>query len=151
RIRNTMRYLLGNLNDFDPVKDRVPFEKMPKLDQWALMRLNQVIEQCTQAYDNYGFFKVYHTLNTFFTVDLSSTYLDILKDRMYTGRKDGLKRRASQTVFYELLTHLTRLMAPILTFLAEETHDFIPGAKAESVFLENFPEPRPEWHKPGLL
>ncbi len=140
RIRNTMRYLLGNLNDFDPKKDEVPFEKMPSLDQWALLKLNNLIKDCTVAYDNYDFFKVYHALNVFFTVDLSAMYLDVLKDRMYTARKDGNRRRSSQTVFYKILFNLTGLMAPILTFLAEEVNDFLPGEKSESVFLRSFPK-----------
>lgn len=141
RIRNTMRYLLGNLNDFDPKNDSIEFSKMPEIDRWVLLKLDQLIRDCTEAYDNYNFFKVYHALNVFFTVDLSATYLDMLKDRMYTGRKNGLARRSSQTVFYKLLNNLTGLMAPILTFLAEEVNDFLPGEKAESVFLRDFPKP----------
>ncbi|MEK6554280.1 MAG: class I tRNA ligase family protein, partial [Bdellovibrionota bacterium] len=141
RIRNTMRYLLGNLNDFDPKKDSVEFSKMPEMDQWAMLRLDQLIRECTTAFDNYNFFKVYHALNVFFTVELSATYMDMLKDRMYTGKKTGNSRRSSQTVFYKLVTNLTGLMAPILTFLAEEVNDYLPGEKTESVFLREFPKP----------
>lgn len=150
RIRNTMRFLLGNLNDFDHKKDLVAASEMPALDQWTLSRLNAVIRSTTQAYDNYNFFKIYHALNMFFTVELSSFYLDLLKDRLYTGRKDGLARRSSQTVFYHLLQNLTGLMAPVLSFLADEVHKFIPGEEPESVFLKDFPEPNPEWDKPEL-
>lgn len=142
RIRNTMRYLLGNMNDFDPKKDSIEFAQMPAIDRWALLKLDQLIRDCTAAYDSYNFFKVYHALNVFFTVDLSATYLDILKDRMYTGKKNGVARRASQTVFFEMLRALTGLMAPILTFLAEEVNEYLPGEKSESIFLKEFPKPR---------
>ncbi|MCB0351651.1 MAG: class I tRNA ligase family protein, partial [Bdellovibrionales bacterium] len=145
RIRNTMRFLLGNLHDFDPAKDAVPFAKMPPLDRWALCHLNNTIAQVTEAYDKYDFFKVYHALNVFFTVDLSAFYLDILKDRLYTGKQDGLKRRSSQTVLFELITNLTRMLAPILSFLSEETYQYVPGAKKESIFLEKFPTANKEW------
>ncbi|MCB0357421.1 MAG: isoleucine--tRNA ligase, partial [Bdellovibrionales bacterium] len=120
RIRNTMRFLLGNLCDFDPQTDVVAYKDMTVLDQWALARFNELIEKVTEAYENYNFYKVYHHLNQFFTVDLSATYLDILKDRLYTWKKAGKARRASQTVIYYLLQDLSILMAPILSFLAEE-------------------------------
>jgi isoleucyl-tRNA synthetase len=145
RIRNTMRFLLGNLYDFDPAKDKVDFEKMPEIDRWALIKLNELIEKVTEAYESYNFYKVYHALNHFFTVELSATYLDILKDRLYTGKTTGLKRRSSQTVIYELLTHLTRMMAPILSFIAEETYRYIPGVDQSSIFLEPFPKPNKQW------
>jgi isoleucyl-tRNA synthetase len=150
RIRNTMRFLLGNLQDFNPDQDAVEFAKMPPLDQWALCHLNKTVQKVTEAYEQYNFYEIYHALNVFFTVDLSAFYLDVLKDRLYTGKKNGLKRRSSQTVFYHLLTHLTRMLAPILSFLAEETHKFLPGQKAESVFLESFPKARAEWTSPAL-
>ncbi len=145
RIRNTMRFLLGNLHDFDPQKDAVAFKDMPELDRWALIRMNRLIENCTKAYEEYNFFKVYHALNTFFTVELSSIYLDILKDRLYTGRTDGNARRSSQTVFYELTQTLCSLMAPVLSFLSEEVYQHIPHKKQESVFLTDFPKANPEY------
>jgi isoleucyl-tRNA synthetase len=150
RIRNTMRFLLGNLSDFNPETDRVPFKKMPPLDRWALCHLNNTIKEVTAAYEGYDFFKVYHNLNVLFTVDLSAFYLDVLKDRLYTGKANGVKRRASQTVLYELLSNLTRMLAPILSFLAEETHRYLPGKKSDSVFLETFPKVSSEWVEPGL-
>lgn len=145
RFRNTMRFLLGNLSDFDPHKDQVPFNKMTILDQWALGRLNDLIRKTTTAYENYEFYKVYHALNVFFTVDLSAGYLDMLKDRLYTWKKTGTERRASQTVIYILTEHLARIMAPITSFLAEETLSYLPGQKTESVFLLDFPKAHPEW------
>ncbi len=151
RIRNTLKFLLGNLSDFDPQKDKIDFLKMPDIDQWALIKLNELIEQTTTSYNEYNFYKVYHALNNFFTVDLSATYLDILKDRLYTAKTDGLKRRSSQTVIYELLNNLTVLMAPILTFIAEETYKYIPGSKLESVLLVDFPKANPQWKNPELM
>ncbi|MEQ1665712.1 MAG: isoleucine--tRNA ligase, partial [Bdellovibrionales bacterium] len=152
RIRNTMRFLIGNIHDFDPDKNSVDFKNMPELDRWALVRLNDVIKKATEAYENYDFFKVYHSLNQFFTTELSATYLDILKDRLYTGKKDGVARRASQTVFYQLLLNLSGLMAPILSFLSEEVYGYLPtsskinAAKKESVFLTSFPKVQAEWY-----
>src|SRR5262249_1697380 len=93
RFRNTIRFLLGNLHDFDPENDRVAHAQMTPLDQWALHQLQQLIDKCTAAYDEFEFYKVYHALNVFFAQELSATYLDILKDRLYTSRATGLKRR----------------------------------------------------------
>ncbi len=145
RFRNTIRFLLGNLNDFDPAKDQVAYKDMTPLDHWALNQLNSLIEKTTAAYDNYEFYKVYHGLNTFFAIDLSATYLDILKDRLYTGKVDGPKRRAAQTVLFQTLNALCGIMAPIASFLAEETYSYLPGAKKESVFLTDFPVASEEW------
>lgn len=150
RFRNTIRFMLGNLQDFDPQKDRVEYSKLTSLDQWALAQLAQVIEKCHEAYTKFEYYKVYHALNNFFTVDLSATYLDILKDRLYTSKKEGLKRRSSQTVLFELLHSLCSLMAPIASFLAEETYSYIPGEKKTSVFLAGFPEAKKEWQRPEL-
>lgn len=150
RFRNTIRFMLGNLSDFDPQKDRVDFKDMTPLDRWALHQLHALIEKCQSAYENFEYYKVYHALNHFFTVDLSATYLDILKDRLYTGKVDGVKRRGAQTVIHQTLTALTSLMAPILTFLAEETHEYLPGRTAESVLLTDFPTAEPQWHQPDL-
>jgi isoleucyl-tRNA synthetase len=150
RLRNTMRFLLGNMADFDYQKDKVEVEAMPKLDQWALHSLNQLVESCTKHYEEYNFYKVYHALNLFFTVDMSAFYLDILKDRLYTWKKDGVERRASQTVIYEILWSTSRLMAPILSFLAEEVYGFFPGKTEESVFLTDFPTTNPKWNNPQL-
>nr|HMN67689.1 class I tRNA ligase family protein [Bdellovibrionales bacterium] len=145
RFRNTIRFLLGNLNDFDPAKDRVAYQDMTPLDHWALNQLHGLITKSTEAYDAYEFYKVYHALNNFFATDLSATYLDILKDRLYTGKVDGVKRRAAQTVIYDIVTALCGVMAPIASFLAEETYGYLPGEKKESVFLTDFPVPPNEW------
>ena len=146
RIRNTMRFLLGATFDFDPAKDAVPYEKMTALDQWALGRLFDLNQKLTSAYDEYAFYKVYHGLNTFFTVDLSATYLDVLKDRLYTWKADGLHRRSAQTVVYTITDYLIRMMAPVLSFLAEEAYSYVKGEKKESVFLLDFPKAPAQWN-----
>lgn len=145
RFRNTIRFLLGNLNDFDPAKDQVAYKDMTPLDHWALNQLHTLISKTTAAYDAYEFYKVYHALNTFFAIDLSATYLDILKDRLYTGKVNGVKRRAAQTVLYQTVTALCGVMAPIASFLAEETYGYLPGEKKESVFLTDYPVAPKEW------
>lgn len=150
RYRNTMRFLIGNLHDFNPEEDRVDLKEMTSLDLWALHRLNVLIEKVTASYEGYEFYKVYHALNHFMTVELSATYLDILKDRLYTWKGNGLARRSAQTVLFELLNHLVTIMAPILSFLAEESYAHIPGNKEESVFLTSFPKTREEWKRPDL-
>jgi isoleucyl-tRNA synthetase len=150
RIRNTMRFLLGATSDFDITKDAVPFAQMTEIDQWALGRLYDLTEKVTAAYNEYSFYKVYHALNQFFTVDLSATYLDILKDRLYTWKANGVPRRASQTVLYTMTDYLVRLMAPVLSFLAEEVYSYEKGDKKESVFLLDFPVAKPEWKNEQL-
>jgi isoleucyl-tRNA synthetase len=150
RIRNTMRFLLGSTFDFDPSKDSVPYAKMTELDQWALDRLYDLTQKVTDAYNEYSFYKVYHALNQFFTVDLSATYLDILKDRLYTWRADGIPRRSSQTVLFTMTDYLTRMMAPILSFLAEEVYSYAKFDKKESVFLLDFPVAPKNWKNPEL-
>jgi isoleucyl-tRNA synthetase len=145
RFRNTIRFLLGNLNDFDPLRDQVPYEQMTPLDHWALNQLGELIDKTTTAYDNFEFYKVYHGLNNFFALDLSATYLDILKDRLYTGKVNGAKRRAAQTVIYHTMKSLCGIMAPIASFLAEEAYGYLPGEKKESVFLTEYPKADPKW------
>jgi isoleucyl-tRNA synthetase len=150
RFRNTIRFLLGNLNDFNPAQDQVAYKDMTPLDHWALNQLQALIHKTTAAYDNYEFYKVYHALNTFFAIDLSATYLDILKDRLYTGKVNGVKRRAAQTVLYQTLAALCGIMAPIASFLAEETYGYLPGEKKESVFLTDYPVAPKEWSNPKI-
>jgi isoleucyl-tRNA synthetase len=151
RIRNSMRYLLGATSDFDATKDSVPYEKLTWVDKWALARLANLHKEVTEAYDNYEFYKIYHALNIFFTVDLSATYMDVLKDRLYTWKHDGMARRGSQTVLYYMAENLTRMMAPILSFLAEESYAYLKAPKKlESVFLLDYPEIPPQWFNAEL-
>ncbi len=143
RIRNTCRFLLGNLADFDPDKDMVSPERMRALDRYALDRLNQIIERVTTAYENFDFHVVFHTLYNYCTVDLSSLYLDILKDRLYVETTAGEYRRSAQTALHHILAALVKLMAPVLVFTAEEvwaTFNADPE-KPASVHMTTFPSP----------
>jgi isoleucyl-tRNA synthetase len=142
RIRNTCRFLLGNLADFDPAGDTVPRERMRALDRFALDRLDQVITRVERAYESFEFHTVFHTLYNFCSVDLSSLYLDILKDRLYVERTSGDLRRSAQTALHAILSAVVRLMAPILAFTAEEVwSSFDAGPdKESSVHLTAFPE-----------
>ncbi len=150
RFRNTMRFLLGNLHGFDHKKDMVDYDQLLPLDKWALMKLNQLTDQVTVHYNNYEFFRVFQLLNNFFTVDLSAHYLDMLKDRLYTFKSDGLERRSAQTVLFHLLDNLTRILAPLASFLAEETYTYAPHKSRESIFLEDFPQTKTQWENPEL-
>ncbi|MFQ5458462.1 MAG: class I tRNA ligase family protein, partial [Myxococcota bacterium] len=150
KIRNTCRFILGNLADFDPAKDSVPCDRMGGLDRWILHRLAALTARVRRAYGEYEFHVVFHALNQFCTVDLSSFYLDILKDRLYCDSADGAARRAGQTAMYEVLKALTSLMAPVLAFTAEDIWDHLPGEKAASVHLTRLPEPEKAWVNDAL-
>jgi isoleucyl-tRNA synthetase len=136
------------LYDFDPAKDRVAYDMLPELDRWALLRLGELIPKVRTAYDAYEFHAIFHALNNFCSVDLSAVYLDILKDRLYTFRKDAHERRSSQTVLYDVLVALTKLMAPVLSFTADEIWQMLPEAarkEAAGVHLASFPKADPKW------
>ncbi|MGD8687855.1 MAG: isoleucine--tRNA ligase, partial [Syntrophobacterales bacterium] len=143
RIRNTCRFLLGNLSDFDPERDRVQVASMDSLDRWALHRLQQLVKRVVQAYENFEFHKIYHAIHNFCVVDLSAFYLDVLKDRLYVSAATSEKRRSAQTAIFEVAVTLVRLMAPILAFTADEVWEHLPpfSGKSESVHLELLPEP----------
>jgi len=143
RIRNTCRFLLGNLSDFDPAGDAIPADQLTELDRFALDGLNRIIRRVTGAYEEFEFHVAFHTLYNYCTVDLSALYLDILKDRLYCEKTDGRLRRSSQTVLYRILSALVRLMAPLLPFTAEEVWAQVPRGANEpaSVHLAAFPEP----------
>ncbi|HAM54010.1 MAG TPA: isoleucine--tRNA ligase, partial [Candidatus Rokubacteria bacterium] len=145
RIRNTSRFILGNLYDFKPDTDKTPYEEMAEMDRWILHRLQEVIRRVREAYEQYQFHMVYYTLYNFCTVDLSALYLDVLKDRLYTSKAASPARRSAQTAMKEVLEAMARLLAPILTFTAEEAWRYLPGARSESVHLERFPEEPVEW------
>ena len=145
RIRNTSRYILGNLFDFDPARDRLAYSEMEEMDRWALHRLQEIVRRVREAYDKYQFHMVYYTLYNFCTVDLSALYLDVLKDRLYTSKADSRQRRSAQTAMEIILDAMARLLAPILTFTAEEVWNAMPTykGKAESVHLTEFPAVNP--------
>jgi isoleucyl-tRNA synthetase len=155
KIRNTCRFLLSNLYDFNPAKDRVASEKLPELDRWALMRLEELKVKVRRSYEEFEFHTMYHALNNFCSVDLSAVYLDILKDRLYTFRADSVLRRGSQTVLYEIILAISKLMAPVLSFTAEEIWRSLatqmPGTLgANSVHLSQFPDACPQWQDVAL-
>ncbi len=151
RVRNTARNLLGNIADFDPSGDTVAVADMVELDRWILGRLHSFIERCREAYERYEFHVVYHALNNFCSVDLSSLYFDIVKDRLYCCGRDSRERRSAQTAMYEILSALTRVIAPIMPFTSEEIWEAIPlhdghaAGEQPSVFLGDFPQPQPQW------
>ena len=155
KIRNTSRFLLSNLYDFDPAKHRVPYAQLPELDRWALMRLGELIPRVRTAYDDCEFHAIFHALNNFCSVDLSAVYLDILKDRLYTFRTDSPLRRGSQTVLFDIVMAMTKLMAPILSFTAEEIWRVVSaqvpgGLGTQSVHLASFPEVDSKWRDTEL-
>ncbi|WP_224368018.1 isoleucine--tRNA ligase [Hyalangium versicolor] len=141
KIRNTLRYALGNLFDFDPVKDAVPVSELLPLDAWARGRLAEVVARVRRAYEAYEFHLVYATVVDFCAADLSAVYFDILKDRLYTAKAAGKARRSAQTVMYEVASALLRLLAPVMSFTAEEAWQQLPARSSESVFLAGLPEP----------
>jgi len=141
RVRNTARFLIANLYDFEPDTHAVSDPELLELDRWILARTRLLVERCRKAYFDYEFHVVYHALNNFCSVDLSALYLDIVKDRLYCSWATGTARRSAQTALWRILDTLVRLMAPILTFTAEEIWGYVPGQKprAESVLLAEFP------------
>jgi isoleucyl-tRNA synthetase len=142
KIRNTVRYALSNLFDFDPAKDAVPTEKLLPLEQWVLARLDGLTEKVHKAYEAYEFHLVFQTVVDFCANELSAQYFDIQKDTLYTQKKDGVKRRSSQTALYRIAKELLVVLAPVTSFTSEEAYEYLPGAKAKSVFLEAFPKPK---------
>jgi len=142
KIRNTVRYLLSNISDFDPAKHQVDYNDMEPLDLWALARLNEVTEKVVGAYNTFQFHTVFHQLYQYCTVDLSALYLDIIKDRLYCEHPEGRLRRSAQTVVYRIAHDLLLLMAPVLSFTAEEAWAHLPGGldKAESIFMASMPK-----------
>lgn len=144
RIRNTMRFMLGNTKYIETTQ-LLPSDKLDHLDQWILHKLNQLVQEVTAHYDQYNFYRVYHAVNQFFTVDLSAYYLDILKDRLYCEPDSSIKRRSSLTALFHITTDLTKILAPILSFLADEIHAYLPEPKATSIWEEDFPKYRTEW------
>ncbi len=150
KIRNTFRYLLGNLHDFDPAKDRP--RDLLDVDLWALAELNALVRKVTKHYEDYEFFRATQELHQFCVVRMSAMYFDILKDRLYTSRKDSPERRSGQAALYDILSALTRLFAPVLCHTAEEVWGRIPGRGAESVHLSSWPkaegpDPDPKWER----
>ena len=143
RMRNTVRFLLGNLHDFDPQRDAVPLEQLIALDRWAIARAHSLQHQVIAAYRDYAFHLIYQKVHNFCVVDLGGFYLDILKDRLYTTPASGPARRSAQTALWHLAEGIVRWLAPILTFTAEEMWRFLPGSHPLSVYLSTW-HPFPE-------
>ncbi|MCM3321784.1 isoleucine--tRNA ligase [Cytobacillus kochii] len=139
KIRNTFRFLLGNLADFDPAVHRVSYDDLREVDQFMLVKLNKLIETSLQSYENYEFAGIYHAVNNFCTLDLSSFYLDFAKDVLYIEAQDQQDRRAIQTVLYDSLVALTKLVSPILSHTADEVWRHIPSVEEMSVQLTDMP------------
>lgn len=142
KIRNTCRFLLGNLYDFTPGEDDVDYSNLMELDRFALIKLQRLVQKVTDAYDKYEFHRVYHDVHNFCVSDMSAFYLNILKDRLYISKADSVERRAAQTVMYIILETLVQLLAPILTFTTEEIWMFMPKGegKPKSVQLTDWPQ-----------
>ncbi|WP_303721828.1 isoleucine--tRNA ligase [Malonomonas rubra] len=140
RIRNTARYLLGNLAGFDPAMDMVADSELLELDRWALSKLSGLVKKVEKAYEKYEFHVIYHAVHNFCSIELSAFYLDILKDRLYTSPKSSVEYRSARTSMYLLLDTITRLIAPVLTFTADEIWQEMPGEREESVHLATFPQ-----------
>ena len=143
KIRNTARYILGNLKDFQPDLHQLPFQQLHDIDKWAIASCQKLIGEVRAAYEAFEFHDIYHTIHNFCAVDMSSFYLDVLKDRLYVEKKDGPDRRAAQTAIYQILCALDLMLAPILPYTAEEIWSFIPESKAynrASVMLNDMPE-----------
>ncbi|WP_136796649.1 isoleucine--tRNA ligase [Desulfosediminicola ganghwensis] len=146
KIRNTIRYMLGNLSDYDPAVHQVAIENLPELDRWALAKFEELKSRVYTSYEKYEFHSIYHGLNYFCGTTMSAFYLDIIKDRLYTAGTDSESRRAAQTVLYDILDGLLRLMSPVLSFTAQEAWESLHGhdqktALNESVFFSDFPAP----------
>ena len=141
RIRNTFRFFASNLADFNPARDQVPLEEMEPIDRWMLGRLTDYEREAIAAYDRFEFHTIFQKTIRFCATDLSALYLDVAKDRLYCGVKNGPRRRSAQTVIYQAADALSKLLAPILSFTAEEIWHYIPGRPTESVFLATIDKP----------
>ncbi len=150
KIRNTFRYLIANLYDFDPAQHLLPTGTLIEVDRFALARYARLVRKVLDAYDTYEFQTIFHAVNEFVTVDLSAFYLDVCKDRLYTLRAESRERRSAQTVQYLIADGVTRLVAPILSATAEEIWSHLPGEREDSVHLAEFPAGTDAWIDPAL-
>ena len=163
KIRNTARYILGNLYDFDPNKDQVSEEQLLPMDKWALNSLNELTKKVIKGYDTFEFHQVYHAIHNFCVVDMSNFYLDILKDRLYVESANSVSRRAAQTTIYKILDSLVRLVSPILPYTSDEIWKYMPHKSNDdtlNIVLNDMPKPTAtkisaefleQWNKIQLL
>ncbi|PKM90985.1 MAG: isoleucine--tRNA ligase [Firmicutes bacterium HGW-Firmicutes-12] len=146
KIRNTCRYLIGNLYDYNQEKDSLPYEKMLEIDRWALIKLQKLVKKVTEAYENYEFHVVYHSIHNFCAVDMSAFYLDIIKDRIYTAKPESLERRSAQQTMHEIIFGLVKMLTPILAYTTEEIWQYLPHKEEEiSVQIAGWPEYHEEY------
>lgn len=151
KIRNTARFLLGNLHDFDPKKHTVPYEQLPELDRYMLYRMTEVFEEVEEAFESYQFFRFFQTIQNFCVVDLSNFYLDIAKDRLYISALDSPRRRSCQTVMAVALENLARAIAPVLCHMAEDIWQYLPyETPYKSVFESGWVKLEEKWKKPDI-
>ncbi|MDZ8225958.1 isoleucine--tRNA ligase [Nostoc sp. ChiVER01] len=151
KIRNTARFLLGSLDDFDPEKNTVPFEELPELDRYMLHRITEVFEEVTEAFESFQFFRFFQTVQNFCVVDLSNFYLDVAKDRLYISAKDAFRRRSCQTVLKIALDNLARAIAPVLSHTAEDIWQYLPyKTPYKSVFEAGWVQVEDKWRNPEL-
>ncbi|MEL6940224.1 MAG: isoleucine--tRNA ligase [Cyanobacteria bacterium J06598_1] len=151
KIRNTARFLLGNLHDFDPAKDAVPYEQLPELDQYMLHRMTEVFAEVKTAFESYQFFQFFQTVQNFCVVDLSNFYLDIAKDRLYISAADSARRRSCQTVLAVAIESLAKAIAPVLVHMAEDIWQSLPyETPTESVFESGWVRMDEQWQHPEL-
>jgi isoleucyl-tRNA synthetase len=139
KFRNTLRYALGNLDKFDPETASVEYDKLPEIDRWALASLDKAIEKILKGYETFDFQMVYRTIYDFVTVALSARYFDIVRDRLYIYAPNSYERHSAQTATYKIADNLSRLLAPILSFTADEAFENLPNQKLDSVHLAEFP------------
>jgi len=154
KIRNTARFILGNLNDFDPNCDLVPYDELLEIDKFALARLNAITKKVLESYRAYEFHLMFHNLHNFCVVDMSNFYLDVIKDRLYTEKADGKPRRAAQTTMFYVLDNLVRLIAPVLAYTSDEIWSYMPHLDSdnkEGVILNQMPKIRGEWDNDELV
>ena len=148
KIRNTARFILGNISDFDPNTDMVADVNLEEIDHWALMRLDEVVKACREAYENFEYHIIFHAIHNFCVIDMSNFYLDVLKDRLYVEAKNSATRRAAQTAIYKILDTIARLVSPILAFTADEIWQFMPHTSdvdARHVVYNAIPEAKGEY------
>ena len=152
KIRNTARFLLGNIHDFDPAKHAVSYEELPEIDRYMLHRMTEVFADITAAYESYQFFRFFQTIQNFCVVDLSNFYLDIAKDRLYISHPDSIRRRSCQTVLQVAIESLASSIAPVLCHMAEDIWQFLPyETPYKSVFEFGWVKMKSEWQKPELV
>jgi isoleucyl-tRNA synthetase len=151
KVRNTARFLLGNLHDFEPKQDAVAYADLPELDKYILHRLTEVFAEVNDAYENYQFFRFFQAIQNFCVVDLSNFYLDIAKDRLYISSLNSFRRRSCQTVLAVAIENIAKAIAPVLCHMAEDIWQALPyDTGYQSVFQAGWVEIKEEWQKPEL-